>query len=283
MEPNSLIFDFGIAPHILRPKEDNEVFISNTINPKISVVTISYNHGQYIEDNILSIARQSYKNFEHIIIDNLSTDNTSTIASKYPHLTFVSEKDRGTIDALFKGAYLSKGDYIMISTATDGLLSENWFKTCMDIFNKDPEISLIWGPGQTLQDGLLQNNVNYPIFWDQNRPDYIDCPQKEEWFTFWKQHKYWFNELNMIVKREVFMECFTQACWEAIHAYYKNGSKYTISEIFEFNLYFNKKRYYPYFVKEIAHFGRVHQNQLTWQVDSQYMLDDYNKKVDMIK
>ncbi len=58
--------------------------------PKISIVTPSYNQGQFIEDCIQSIMAQNYPNFEHIIIDACSTDNTIEIMKKYPNLIWVS-------------------------------------------------------------------------------------------------------------------------------------------------------------------------------------------------
>ena len=52
----------------------------------ISIITPSYNQGEYIEECILSVMNQGFKNFEHIIVDGESTDNTLSILKKYPHL-----------------------------------------------------------------------------------------------------------------------------------------------------------------------------------------------------
>ena len=73
--------------------------------PKISIVTPSYNQGQYLEDTILSVISQGYPNLEYVIIDGGSTDNSVEIIKKYEeHLTYwVSEPDNGMYDAINKG------------------------------------------------------------------------------------------------------------------------------------------------------------------------------------
>ena len=79
---------------------------------KISIITPSYNQGRFIEDAILSVLSQGYPDFEHIIIDNCSTDNTRSILEKYPHLVWVSEPDKGQSHALNKGFLRSTGDIL---------------------------------------------------------------------------------------------------------------------------------------------------------------------------
>jgi glycosyltransferase involved in cell wall biosynthesis len=82
--------------------------------PKISVITPSYNQGQYIEETILSIINQNYPNIEFILIDGGSTDKTMDIVNKYSSKInyFVSEKDKGQSDALNKGFNLATGEIL---------------------------------------------------------------------------------------------------------------------------------------------------------------------------
>lgn len=82
--------------------------------PKITIVTPSYNQGQFLEETILSVVSQEYPNLEYIVIDGGSTDNSAEIIRKYEeHLAYwVSEKDEGQAHAINKGFARSTGDIL---------------------------------------------------------------------------------------------------------------------------------------------------------------------------
>lgn len=89
--------------------------------PKISVITVSYNQGEFIRQNIESVLSQRYPHFEHIIVDGGSTDATLEVLRQYPHLTWTSEPDRGQSDALNKGFSRATGEIIVWLNSDDWL------------------------------------------------------------------------------------------------------------------------------------------------------------------
>lgn len=82
--------------------------------PKISVITPSYNQGQFLEETIRSVLLQGYPNLEYILIDGGSTDTSIQILQRYaPYLAYwASERDRGQAHAINKGFALSSGDIL---------------------------------------------------------------------------------------------------------------------------------------------------------------------------
>ena len=96
-------------------------------NPKISIITVSYNAAKTIEQTILSVVNQTYPNIEYVIIDGGSTDGTIDIIKKYEDQIayWVSEPDNGIYDAMNKGIDVAIGDYIFFLGADDTLTSAN--------------------------------------------------------------------------------------------------------------------------------------------------------------
>lgn len=117
----------------------------------ISVITPTYNSEKTISRNIYSVVQQRYGNYEHIIVDNLSSDDTIHIAQKIykeknisPKLRIISEKDEGIADAFNKGIKASNGNIISIINSDDFYYDENVFNRVLDEFN-DPEIQFVHG------------------------------------------------------------------------------------------------------------------------------------------
>lgn len=132
--------------------------------PKISVVTPSYNQGQFIEETIRSVLMQGYPNLEYIIIDGASTDNTLEIIRKYDRwlATWVSEADRGQSHAVNKGIMMSSGEIIFWLNSDDLLLPGAFFRIA-DEFNKHPLACMVTGQAKIIdvtgnQIGELRSN-----------------------------------------------------------------------------------------------------------------------------
>ncbi|MBF0538169.1 MAG: glycosyltransferase [Nitrospirae bacterium] len=130
--------------------------------PRISVITPTLNQGRYIEHTIQSVIAQDYPNFEHIVIDGGSTDNTLDVLRKYPHLKWISEKDNGQADALNKGLSRASGD-IIAWINSDDYYCHNAFDTIANTFGIMPHANVV--VGQTML--LFENTMNSSI--SQNR------------------------------------------------------------------------------------------------------------------
>ncbi len=112
-------------------------------NPLISVVTVTYNAGKTLENTIKNIINQNYKNYEYIIIDGKSEDNTLDIIDKYKNKInfFISEHDNGIYDAMNKALKYANGDFIIFIGCDDTFASKTTLTDFVNIIkNKDKDL-----------------------------------------------------------------------------------------------------------------------------------------------
>ena len=104
---------------------------------RFSIITVVKNDRKNIEKTIISVLKQSFTNYEHILIDGKSDDGTVDIIKKYKRKIdfFSSKKDKNLWDGINKGIRVSKGQILFILNSGDVLLKD-WLKIADSYFNK---------------------------------------------------------------------------------------------------------------------------------------------------
>lgn len=212
-------------------------------NPKISIITPSKNTGRFAKETIETILAQTYKNWEHIIVDGVSTDETLDVVRQYPHIRWISEEDSGPDEAFRKGLAMARGEYVMFCGISDGYLDRNWFKKCVEILHSHPEIALVWGlPQYMSEDGVL-GQIAYDYFFDESPL------QGRDFIYYWLKTHLHLTEGNFCVRKNVMDDCFPVVDPQKV------GKE---SEFLSFNYKFNTLGYLPYFIPVVANYGRIH-------------------------
>lgn len=148
-------------------------------NPKISIITITYNSEKHLEEAMLSVINQPYENKEYIIIDGGSTDGTLDIVNKYRDkiACFVSEPDRGISDAFNKGIKAATGDLIGICNSDDVLANgvleviAREYESSIEIFRLDELIRDF----ETGEEFLLKPTLEFPKIPYNAQPCHMGC------------------------------------------------------------------------------------------------------------
>lgn len=116
---------------------------------RLSIITINRNNAAGLEKTLQSVALQTFKEFEYIIIDGASTDGSVEVVklheSEFAHLKWVSEPDTGIYNAMNKGIRMASGDYIQILNSADCLAAEDVTERMLVALEKACNPSILYG------------------------------------------------------------------------------------------------------------------------------------------
>ena len=117
-------------------------------SPLFSIITITYNAQEVLRPTLASVSGQSFRNFEHIIIDGASRDDTVSIARNegIDGIKIFSEPDRGLYDAMNKGIARATGRYLIFLNAGDSFAATNALSRLAEAAKDNPDI--IYGQTQ---------------------------------------------------------------------------------------------------------------------------------------
>lgn len=132
----------------------------------ISIVTPTFNASKYLQQTIDSLQKQTWRHFEHIVVDGKSTDGTVEVLQKNRHLKWISEKDNGQSDALNKGFRMTIGDILAWQNADDVYL-DHTFEIIAGFFKNNPSIGLAYGDYQLIDENSAWICDVHPPKWNK--------------------------------------------------------------------------------------------------------------------
>ncbi len=216
--------------------------------PKISIVTPSYNQGQYLEETIQSILSQNYPNLEYIIIDGGSTDNSIDIIKKYEsQLTYwISEPDKGQANAINKGLEKCTGE-IFNWVNSDDLLAPGSLSKVAEAFQKNIDVF-----GGAVEDFGIE--IPKKITYNQN-----------------------LTPLNMLIKKYAIMSFHQPAVWLKTEAVKQiNGINENYHYCFDWDLIIRYLITFPKvaYTQSILSYFRIHEQSKTGSVPFEFQKDN---------
>ncbi|MBS1791056.1 MAG: glycosyltransferase [Acidobacteria bacterium] len=136
------------------------------IQPAVSVIVPAYNSAPFLADTLHSALAQTYKNFELIVINDGSTDNTEEVIANFlDQIVYLSQPNRGVMAARNAGLKVARGRYIALLDSDD-LLLPNFLEVLVGMLESDPDLSVAYPNaryfGWPKHDGKLHQDV-FPV------------------------------------------------------------------------------------------------------------------------
>lgn len=216
--------------------------------PLLSVITASLNSTRFLRETLDSVARQTFRDFEHIVVDGGSTDGTQAILAEYPSVRWISEPDGdlGFVSAMHKAAAMAKGKYVIQCFISDGFLDATWFARAVAHMEANPNCSLVWSlPQQMAQDGALQGLFHGELL---DRPPHSGTG----FLPFWFASQFVFPEGNYCTYTAIFRGCFP-----------RDGSPphHLVQPHLAFVFNFMRRGYLPAMIPLVSSYFRIHEGQ----------------------
>jgi glycosyltransferase involved in cell wall biosynthesis len=136
--------------------------------PLVSIVTPAYNAGKFIEETLSSIQKQDYPNFEHIVLNDGSTDNTPSILERFQrsyNLLWVSKSNEGQAVTVNKGFRMARGEIIVWLNADDVLFDKQVITNIVKKFQSNPDTGVIYGHTAILDENSKIMKIQFSIPW----------------------------------------------------------------------------------------------------------------------
>ena len=158
---------------------------------KISVITVTYNSAATVRDTIESVLQQEYDNYEYLVIDGCSNDNTVDIIKEYEpkfegRMKWISEKDKGMYDGINKGIRMATGVVVGIINSDDFYHRTNIFDIINKAFEENKDIQAIYGDVRFVHPDNLEKTVRYYSSknWEPWRFRFGFMPAHPTFFTY---------------------------------------------------------------------------------------------------
>lgn len=112
--------------------------------PKLSVVIASYNHQDYIAETLDSLEKQTFQDFEIILIDDGSTDKTVEVVENFPSRAHIyTQQNQGVLTTRNRGVSMAKGEFICF-VDSDDIVLENRFERQVKLLDSNPDLGLVF-------------------------------------------------------------------------------------------------------------------------------------------
>jgi glycosyltransferase involved in cell wall biosynthesis len=130
--------------------------------PKVSIITAAYNHKEFVRSSVESALNQTYRDFEHIVVDDGSSDGTAEVLQSFGNrIKYIRQENRGTAAAINAGIRASAGEYIAILDSDDAWLPQK-LERQMPVFDQFPDTAVVYshayvidGEGKVKEGDLL--------------------------------------------------------------------------------------------------------------------------------